>query len=68
MTVHSSEHDQVTSVAETTAGSRLTSDSGHERRPSFGEPPKRRSRSRERDKTQESSFFPDVVGTEGLFQ
>ena len=65
--MYSSEHDQSTSGAETTASSRLT-DSGHERRSSLGEPSKRRSRSRERDKTQEPSFLPDVVGTEGLFQ
>ena len=62
MAVYSSEHDQVTTGVE-----RLTSDSGHERRSSIGEAGKRRSRSREREKTQESSFFPDVVGTEGLF-
>ncbi|CAB4007227.1 cyclin-dependent kinase-like 2 [Paramuricea clavata] len=63
MTVYSSEHDQVTPGVETTSSSRLT-DSGHERRSSLGEPSRRRSRSRERDKAQEPSFLPDVVGTE----
>jgi hypothetical protein len=65
MTVYSSEHDQVTSGVEASSSSRLT-DSGHERRSSLGESSKRRSRSRERDKTQEPSFLPDVIGTEGI--
>ena len=61
MTVYSSEQDQITSEASTS--SRMTD----ERRSSLGEVSKRRSRSREKDKTQELSFLPDVLGPEGLF-
>ncbi|XP_028400917.1 cyclin-dependent kinase-like 2 [Dendronephthya gigantea] len=63
-TVLSSEHDQMSPGVETTNSTRL-SDSSRERRPSLGEASKRQSRSREKDKIQEPSFLPDVVGTEG---
>ena len=64
LSIHA-DHDQV--EAENGSSSR-SSESGRERRPSVGETGKRKSRSREKDKTflQDPPLFPDVIGTEGL--
>lgn len=59
--LHSSEHEQG-NCGETS--SRFV-ENEHEKRSSMNDSTRRRSRSKEKEKAQEPSFLPDVLGNEG---